>query len=146
MSLMKMGAMAALCAMTVLSGCSVAEVRGKTPVNSNECQENWLQEIGAVRPEEVVSATNKDSFMEAFLLRFTVAFMEPAVAHRRYRACLRGVGIENVNGFLASEGDVTERLGIYVAPPLIYETPRKPAHCPVGGGVLYGGAGYCVGR
>jgi len=59
--------------MIVLSGCSVAEVRGKTPVNSNECQENWLQEIGAVRPEEVVSATNKDSFMEAFLLRFTVA-------------------------------------------------------------------------
>jgi len=71
---------------------------------------------------------------------------EPAVAHRRYRACLRGIGIENVNAFLASEGDVTERLGIYVAPPLIYETPRKPAHCPVGGGVLYGGAGYCVGR
>jgi len=146
MSLMKIGAIGALCGVTILSGCSVSEVRGKQPVNANECQENWLQEIGAVQPEEVQSAAEKDGFMEALLVRFAVSFMEPTVAHRRYRACLRRVGVTDVNGYLASEGDVTERLGIYVAPPLVYETPAKPAHCPRGAGVLYGGSGYCVGR
>lgn len=146
MSVVKFGFVGALCAVMGVSGCSVAEVRGKAPVSPDQCEENWLQEIGAVKPEEVESAANPDGFVASFLVRFAIAFTEPAVANRRYRACLRSVGITDVNAYLSTDSDVTQRLGVYVQPPLYLEAPSRPAHCPRGAGVLYGGSGYCIGR
>lgn len=146
MALAKTGGVLALCAAMGLSGCSVAEVRGKAPISPDECEANWLQEIGAVTPEEVVPADNPDGFVAAFLVRVAIAFTEPTVAHRRYRSCLRDVGVSDVNGFLATHSDLRDDLGIYVEPPIPYGPPTRPAHCPVGASVLYGGAGYCVGR
>lgn len=146
MSVIKGAAMFAVCAATVLSGCSVAEVRGKAPTTPNECEANWLQEVRAVTPEEVVPADNADGLFAAFFVRLAIAFTDPTTAHRRYRACLRDVGVTDVNGFLATHSDLRDDLGIYVEPPIPYGPPTRPAHCPVGASVLYGGAGYCVGR
>ncbi len=146
MGLAKMTGVLALCSATVLSGCSVAEVRGKMPTTPDECEANWLQEIGAVKPEEVQTANAPDGLVQAFMVRIALAFTDTTIANRRYRACLRSVGIEDVNAFVSTDSDLRRDLGIYVEPPLALGPPRRPAHCPVGASVLYGGAGYCVGR
>jgi len=74
----------------MVSGCSVAEIRGKAPTTVDECEANWLQETGAIAHDA-----------------FEITTIKPIVA---------------------------------VGPP------KRPAHCPPGAGVLYGGSGYCVGR
>lgn len=146
MGLAKTAGVLALCAATTISGCSVADVRGKAPVTPDECEANWLQEIGAVTPEEVESAREPDGLFQALMIRVALIFTDTTIANRRYRACLRSVGIDDVNAFVATDSDLQDELGIYVAPPIPAGPPRRPAHCPVGASVLYGGAGYCVGR
>ena len=146
MGLAKAGGILALSVLTVVSGCSVAEVRGVTPTTPDQCEANWLQEIGAITPEEVETATNPGGLVQAFMVRIAVGFTDATTAHRRYRACLRSVGVDDVNGFLATDSDLRQSLGIYVEPPIAYGPPKRPAHCPVGASVMYGGTGYCVGR
>lgn len=146
MGLVKTGGILALCIATTLTGCSVAEVRGKAPVTADECEANWLQEIGAVTPEEVVTANEPDGLFQAFMVRIAVMFTDATIANRRYRACLRSVGVRDVNSFVASGSSLQQDLGIYVAPPIPAGPPQRPSHCPAGASVLYGGAGYCVGR
>ena len=146
MGLVKTAGIVALCAATALSGCSVAEVRGKAPTTPDQCEANWLQEIGAVTPEEVKTANEPDGLFQAFMVRIALVFTDATIAHRRYRACLRSVGIEDVNAFVSTDSDLRRDLGVYVEPPLALGPPKRPAHCPVGASVLYGGAGYCVGR
>ncbi|MEL6573083.1 MAG: hypothetical protein AAFQ64_15570 [Pseudomonadota bacterium] len=129
-----------------LSGCSVAEVRGKAPTTPNECEANWLQETGAVPADAIEQGTQADNVVASFFIALTRAFMDPHVAHARYRNCLESVGVTDVNGFLATDSTQARELGSTINNIVAYAPPKRPAHCPPGASVLYGGSGYCVGR
>ena len=140
------GAAALLCAAVMLTGCSVAEIRGKTPTTVDECEANWLQETGAVSAGSIDNGTVADNAVASFLIAVARTFADPQVAHARYRTCLETVGVTDVNAFLATDSDQARALGATINPLVAYAPPKKPAHCPPGASVLYGGTGYCVGR
>lgn len=138
----------ALCVVLTLGGCSVAEIRGKAPTNVDECEANWLQETGAVAHDafEIKNDTRADNAVAAFLIAVSRLFMDPHVSHARYRDCLASVGVTDVRGYLQTNSDQAIAHGVTTSPVVAIAPPKRPSYCPPGAGVLYGGAGYCVGR
>ncbi len=135
-----------LCAALTLSGCAVADITSKAPTNVDECEANWLLETGAIAPDAIDQGTRADDAVMGLFVAIARAFTDPNIAHARYRNCLESVGVVDVNAFLATDSDQARALGATINPIVAYAPPKRPAHCPPGASVLYGGAGYCVGR
>ena len=138
----------ALCVALLTTGCSVAEIRGKAPTTVDECEATWLQETGAVAHDafEIKNDTRADNAVAAFFIAIARMFTDPHVAHERFRNCLESVGVMDVNAFLATDSDLAREHGATIKPIVAAGPPKRPAHCPPGASVLYGGSGYCVGR
>ena len=132
---------AALCSAMVLPGCSVTTVRGEPAQTRAECREDWLKERQSHQTGTAHQATNFEEWLDGLLYNFIGFTTAPDVADARYRACLTRLGVENVDGYNAQNAALGQE-GPYLEPL----PPRRPAHCPQYASVLYGGAGYCVGR
>jgi hypothetical protein len=128
----------ALCGVLVLSGCSVQQVQQKAPTTPDDCRAIWFQERGVHVPRETKTFAD---VVEALFSGFARQTTSTAAANGRYRNCLSNVGVTDVDAFEAGA-----RQGQSHAPHLPRLAPPRPAFCPPGASVLYGGSGYCVGR
>jgi len=141
MGFMRFGAMAAMSAALVLPGCSAQTIRGAPAETRAECREDWLKERQSNKTGTAHQSTGFEELVEAMMANFIGFTTDPGVADARYRACLERLGVTNVDGYHA-QNEALGQDGPYLAPL----PPRRPAHCPQYASVLYGGAGYCVGR
>ena len=141
MGVTQVGTVAAVCAAMVLSGCSVTTVRGAPAETRAECRDDWLKERQSHQTGTARQATTFEDFVDGLLYGFIGFTTAPDVADARYRACLERLGVTNVDGYNAQNAALGQ-----AGPVLEPLPPRKPAHCPQYASVLYGGAGYCVGR
>ena len=141
MGITQIGTIGVLCAALVLSGCSAQAVRGKPAETRDECRQDWLKERQSHQTGTVRQSSTFAELLDGLFFNFVGFTTAPDVANARYRACLERLGVTNVDAFNAQN----EALGLEgpYLPPL---APRRPAHCPEYASVLFGGAGYCVGR
>lgn len=141
MGVMKLGMVAAISAALVLPGCSAQAIRGEPAQTRAECRDDWLKERQSNQSDTAHQALDFEEWVEALLHNFIGFTTDPAVADARYRACLERLGVQNVDAYNAQNAAIGQE-GPYLEPL----PPRRPAHCPRYASVLYGGAGYCVGR
>lgn len=141
MGVTQVGTVAVLCVALVLPGCSVTSVRGEPAQTRSECRDDWLKERQAQQVGTAREAATFEDFINGLLYGFIGFTTAPDVADARYRACLERLGVQNVDAYNAQNAAIGQD-GPYLEPL----PPRRPAHCPRYASVLYGGAGYCVGR
>ncbi|MCK0120223.1 hypothetical protein MWU61_06705 [Loktanella sp. F6476L] len=141
MGVTQIGTVSAVCAALILPGCSVANMRGAPAQTRAECHSDWLRERQSNQTGTVQEAVDFEELMLRFLYSFAAFTTAPGVADARYRSCLERLGVTNVDAYSAQNRELGQ-----TGPRLEPLPPRRPAHCPPGASVLYGGAGYCVGR
>jgi hypothetical protein len=141
MGVTQIGTISALFATLALSGCSAAAVRGEPAQTRAECHEDWLRERQSNQTGRAREASNFDELMLRLLYNFAAFATAPGDADARYRSCMERLGVTDVDGYNAQSTALGQ-----TSPYLDPLPPRRPAHCPAGASVLYGGSGYCVGR
>lgn len=141
MGVSQFGTMGVLWSALVLSGCSVQAIRGEPAQTRAECHADWLTERRSDQGEDVSQATGFEGWLDRVLFNFVGFTTATDVADARYRACLERLGVTNVDAYNA-QNEALGQEGPYLHP----QAPLRPAHCPEYASVLYGGAGYCVGR
>lgn len=141
MGVSQIGTVGVLCAALVLPGCSVQTIRGEPAQTRAECRDDWLKERQSNTTDTLQQATGLEEWLNSLVVNFIGFTTAPDVADARYRACLERLGVTNVDAYNAQSVALGQD-GPYLHPL----EPRRPAHCPEYASVLYGGAGYCVGR
>jgi hypothetical protein len=141
MGVTQIGTTSALFAALALSGCSAAAVRGEPAQTRAECHDDWLIERQSTEASKASGASDFEELMLHLFYNFAAFTTAPGDADARYRSCMERLGVTDVDGYNAQSTALGQ-----ASPYLEPLPPRRPAHCPAGASVLYGGSGYCVGR
>jgi hypothetical protein len=141
MGISQIGTVGLMCSALVLSGCSAQAIRGEPAQTRDECRTDWLTERQSDQGANVSEKTGFERWLDGVLFNFVGFTTATDVADARYRACLERLGVTDVDAYNA-QNEALGQEGPYLHPL----APRRPAHCPEYASVLYGGAGYCVGR
>lgn len=128
----------------VLSGCSVAQVRGTPAASPEECRSDWQQELRSAG----TSVTSTASLGAAIASIFVSAAASTAArdaANQRFRTCLDRFGIEDPQAYLQNPGAYGALLDQARSGTAVSSRSAPASPCPRGSSVMRAGSQYCVG-